>query len=371
MQRSHALRLIDQLRTSGSSSAPAFELATDRYRSQAWFEREAPLRALPRIATVASAVAPGGCLPLAGGVLLVRDQAGALRAFANACRHRGTRLVASACAAKALVCPYHGWTYDLAGRLIHVPHAEVFDGKDAGRDLRALPVVERDGLVWLAARPATEQTPEDALAALVAEVDELLAPLATDLDALGAQDLVVFRSSVTPRRCNWNFLVEAFLDGYHLRTLHRDSIYRFFLDAASIAEPAGPHIRAITARRALHTSPADAEPRAVVTPSLFVFPATTIVEHPDFLSILTAHARGPEQTEFEHVMLVPAARVTEVEHWDKSWDLIEGEVFQREDQWVCEEMQHGLDAGTETLLFGGLEHGVRWFHDAIAARLTP
>src|SRR4051812_41229747 len=119
MQRSHALRLVEQLRTSGSSGAPAFELAADRYHSEAWFEREAALRALPRIVTTSSALALGACVPLTGGVLLVRDHDGTLRAFANACRHRGTRLVAEACAAKALVCPYHGWTYDLAGTLIH------------------------------------------------------------------------------------------------------------------------------------------------------------------------------------------------------------------------------------------------------------
>lgn len=354
MQRSHALRLIDQLRTSGSSTAPAFELDSDRYRSQAWFEREAPLRALPRIATASSAIARGACLPLPGGVLLVRDEEGTLRAFANACRHRGTRLVATPCAAKALVCPYHGWTYDLAGRLIHVPHAEVFDGHANDRGLLSLPVIERDGLVWLGEG-----------------VDALMTPLALDLAALAAGQLVVFRSSLTPRRCNWKFLVEAFLDGYHLRTLHRDSIYRFFLDAASVAEPAGDHIRAITARRALKEAPHDAEPRAVVTPSLFVFPATTIVEHPDFISILTAHPRGPEHTDFEHLMLVPAARAGEIDHWQKSWDLIEGEVFQREDQWVCEEMQHGLDAGAPSLLFGGLEHAVAWFHTAIENRLAP
>ncbi|HET9993739.1 MAG TPA: SRPBCC family protein, partial [Kofleriaceae bacterium] len=266
---------------------------------------------------------------------------------------RGTRLVAEACAAKALVCPYHGWTYDLAGSLIHVPHADVFAGAEAGRDLRALPVAEHDGFVWLGR----------AAGALIGE-------LAPDLAALGAGELVPFRTSRTRRRCNWKFLVEAFLDGYHLRTLHRASIYRFFLDAASVAEPVGPHIRAITARRALHDSPPGAEPRALVTPSLFVFPATTIVEHPDFLSVLTAHAVGPEHTDFEHLMLVPTARVGEVEHWQKSWDLIEGAVFQREDQWVCEEMQHGLDAGTERLLFGGLEHAVKWFHAAIEARLA-
>ena len=102
MQRSHALRLIDQLRTSGSSSAPPFEVSADRYRSPAWFERERPLFELPRIVTTSSAIAPGSCVPV-GAALLVRDADGTLRAFANACRHRGTRLVAEACTAKALV----------------------------------------------------------------------------------------------------------------------------------------------------------------------------------------------------------------------------------------------------------------------------
>lgn len=351
MQRSHALRLIDQLRTAGSSSAPPFELSADRYRSQAWFEHERPLFELPRIVTTSSAIAPGSCLPM-GTTLLVRDAGGTLRAFANACRHRGTRLASEACAAKAVVCPYHGWTYDLTGALIHVPHAETFAGSEAGRNLRALPVAEHHGFVWLG---------RDAAA--------LIGDLAPDLAALGADRLVPFKTSRTRRRCNWKFLVEAFLDGYHLRTLHRDSIYRFFLDAASVAEQVGPHIRAITARRALRDGVAESDPRALVTPSLFVFPATTIVEHPDFLSILTAHAVDAEHTDFEHLMLVPADRIAEHEHWTKSWDLIEGMVFQAEDQWVCEEMQHGLDTGTESLLFGGLEHGVKWFHAAIAERL--
>ncbi len=353
MQVDHARRLIDRLQVEGPLVAEPFELDADRYRAPRWYERERPLLELPRIVTTSSSIAPGACLPI-GSALLVRDPGGTLRAFVNACRHRGTRLVAAPCATKAFVCPYHGWTYGLDGALRHVPHAEAFDGAEAHRDLRPLPVAERHGLVWLGA-----STP-DAAAAYSGALDG-------DLAALDANRLVVFRSSRTPRHCNWKFLVEAFLDGYHIRTLHRDSIYRFFLDAASLAEPVGPHIRAVTARRALRDAASDAAPRELVTPSLFVFPATTIVEHPDFVSVLIAHARGPEHTEFEHLMLIPEDRADEVEHWQKSWELIEGTVFQREDQWVCEEMQRGLEAGTEVLLFGRLEHAVRWFHDAIGS----
>jgi phenylpropionate dioxygenase-like ring-hydroxylating dioxygenase large terminal subunit len=296
---------------------------------------------------VSSAIARGACVPV-GSVLLVRGGEGVLRAFANACRHRGTRLVAEACAAKALVCPYHGWTYSLAGELLHVPHAKVFGGAAEGRNLRAVPVAEYAGFVWLGGDPRPH-----------------LGELAADVAALGAEELAVYRASRTARRCNWKFLVEAFLDGYQLRTLHKGSIYRFFLDTASVAERVGPHIRAVTARRALA---AEIEPRLAATPSLFVFPATTIVEHPDFVSVLTAHGRDAEHTEFEHLMLVSASRAGDTEHWQKSWDLIEGSVFQREDQWVYEEMQHGLDAGTDRLLFGGLEHAVAWFHEALAER---
>jgi hypothetical protein len=65
-------------------------------------------------------------------------------------------------------------------------------------------------------------------------------------------------------------------------------------------------------------------------------------------------------------MVIPAARTGEVEHWDKSWALIDETVFQREDLWVCEQVQRGITAGSTTeLLFGSLEAPVRWFHDAI------
>ncbi|HUJ61326.1 MAG TPA: SRPBCC family protein, partial [Kofleriaceae bacterium] len=110
-------------------------------------------------------------------------------------------------------------------------------------------------------------------------------------------------------------------------------------------------------------------PRLVATPSLLVFPSTTIVEHPDFVSILVAHPRGHDETEFEHVMLVPADRVGDTEHWTRNWKLIDGQVFQAEDQWICEQIHRGIEAGTtDHLLFGGLEHAIAWFHEALAAR---
>ena len=48
---------------------------------------------------------------------------GVLRAFTNSCRHRATRLVDAPCAAKAIVCPYHGWSYSTDGRVATTPGA--------------------------------------------------------------------------------------------------------------------------------------------------------------------------------------------------------------------------------------------------------
>ena len=355
MQAATATRLIDQLRR--ELDAPAthapFRIDADRYRSDAWLARErAALFGGPRIATTSSAVAPGSCHPHDGSVV-VRDADGRLRAFANACRHRATRLVDAPCAAKALVCPYHGWTYDLAGALIHVPHREAFAGVELdGRGLVPRPVEERHGLVWLGAG-----------------VDAYLGELGPDLAALGLAGYVPYRTARITRRCNWKLVIEAFLDGYHIRILHRDSIYRFFLDAASVTEPVGQHIRAITGRRAMREATAG-DPRELATPSFLVFPATILIAHPDFVSIITVRPLAPDLTDYEHLMVIPADRAGELDHWARSWRLIEETVFQNEDLWVCEQAQHGIAAGSDELLFGGLGHAVRWFHDAIDQAVT-
>ncbi|HZZ82240.1 MAG TPA: Rieske (2Fe-2S) protein, partial [Gemmataceae bacterium] len=68
---------------------------------------------------------PGSFLTfeLAGEPILVaRDEKGTLRAFHNACRHRAAQVINEPCGhATKLRCRYHGWTYDLAGKLIGTP----------------------------------------------------------------------------------------------------------------------------------------------------------------------------------------------------------------------------------------------------------
>jgi phenylpropionate dioxygenase-like ring-hydroxylating dioxygenase large terminal subunit len=342
--------LIGRLRAApAGNTASSFTVPVDRYLDPARLERErATVLRAPRIVAASSEILPGACMPIDlpdASALLVRDGDGVLRAFANACRHRGTRLVDAPCAAKAFVCPYHGWTYGMDGALMHVPHAEAFlnIGK---RDLATKPVAERHGLIWFGEGAETYARELDA-----------------DLSALGLADHVLYRRSRVTRRCNWKLVIEAFLDAYHIRVLHRDSVYRFFLDATSVAERVGSHIRAATARRAIREA-GHRDPRLVASPSFMIFPASTIVMHPDYVSVLVVHPLATDLTDWHHMMLVPRARAGETDHWDKSWTLIEETVFQSEDLWVCEQIQKGLGELDE-LLFGSLEEPIAWFHEAV------
>ena len=81
----------------------------------------------PIVAAHSAELPPGSALPfdaLGAPIVLTRAAEGRVRAFYNVCRHRGMALVAAggceparAKPCKALVCPYHAWTYELDGTL--------------------------------------------------------------------------------------------------------------------------------------------------------------------------------------------------------------------------------------------------------------
>ena len=88
-------------------------------------------------------------------VLVTRDRKGEAHAVLNVCRHRGAELVGEGTGkANRLICPYHAWSYDLAGCLTGVYGEETFGGVDKPTmGLVALPVAERAGLVFVSLDP--------------------------------------------------------------------------------------------------------------------------------------------------------------------------------------------------------------------------
>jgi glycine betaine catabolism A len=312
--------------------------------------------------------AQGTCIrhdALGEPLLLVRGEDGP-RCFLNVCRHRGMRVVGEegACQRKALVCPYHGWTYGLDGALVHVPHAEAFpDLRPEAHGLVAVPLESRHGLLWV--RP----TPGEPLA-----LDAFLGPIGEELDAFALADHVLYRRIDTVRRANWKLVIDAFLEAYHIRVLHRDTIYRFFLDARAVSDFVGPHVRSVTARRAAAalagTSPATWDLREDFTFTHFVFPNSVFIFHPDYVSHIAVFPVDVDHVRWVHAMLVPRALADRRAHWDRTLALIEETVFQREDLFAAEGIQEGLRSGAnETVTFGGLEYALRHFHQTIERAL--
>ena len=85
----------------------------------------------------------------AESVIVTRNRAGEVKAFYNACRHRGSRVcLEREGSRRTFTCPYHAWTYDLDGALRSAQHMpEDFDRSQHG--LKPVGVGEFEGLIFL------------------------------------------------------------------------------------------------------------------------------------------------------------------------------------------------------------------------------
>ncbi len=147
-------------------------------------------------------------------ILLVRGEEGVVRAFFNTCRHRGAPVVRGTCGtARMLVCQYHSWGYNLCGELVRVPDERDFVGLQ--RSERGLPNVrcERWG-GWYFVNFDHDAMP----------LTEWLDPLPDVLAELAAAPLRVIDTKSVSIRCNWKILAEGFLEVYHARTIHPQTV---------------------------------------------------------------------------------------------------------------------------------------------------
>ena len=96
-------------------------------------------------------------------VIVLRDRDGSIRAYHNACRHRGARLLdGSGACPGPITCPYHGWSYRHDGTLVGVPVRESFPGLDRAEfTLKPVPIEIAFSFVFVAMRgnpPSVAQT---------------------------------------------------------------------------------------------------------------------------------------------------------------------------------------------------------------------
>ena len=144
-------------------------------------------------------------------ILLVRSSATEIKAFHNSCLHRGTKLKPSDTAgySQAISCPFHGWTWDLSGKLQEVPCSWEFQHLDyAANNLPEVQVACWNGFVFI---NIDKNAPT--LEAYLEVLPEHFARWRFD-------DWYIASHARKVLHCNWKVAMEGFMEAYHTPVVH-------------------------------------------------------------------------------------------------------------------------------------------------------
>jgi choline monooxygenase len=291
-------------------------------------------------------------------ILVVRDQDGRLRAFINLCRHRAARV---ACddqgRCSRFRCRYHGWTYDLGGRLLGTPEfggVEDFRKEDQG--LAPLHADTSGPLVFVHLG-----NPAESLASY-------LGPLAAPQTTPGMERLHFAARREYRLACNWKVFVDNYLDGgYHINTIHPGlaglidySQYRTTPDGNTCLQ-SGP----------LHAGGPAGEPTRTGTAYYWwVFPNLMLNVYAETMDINIVLPDGPDRCRVLFDFYFLPGSGPEVERW-REQSMAVADQIQAEDVEICEDVQRGLhSAHYSTGRFCvKREAGGYHFHRLLAERL--
>jgi choline monooxygenase len=143
-------------------------------------------------------------------VLVVRGDDGELRAFQNACRHRGNSLCAgSGSELRELKCGYHGWTWDLSGTLRRVPNRKGF----GSLPMSEFPLIAANVDTW--ERLVFVNLDVDAI-----PLENFLEEVPRDIGWCGLGDFRCYATMTVEVDANWKTIADGFSETYHIQTLH-------------------------------------------------------------------------------------------------------------------------------------------------------
>ena len=146
-------------------------------------------------------------------ILVLRDRDGSLRAMSNVCRHRMSTLLEGRGNTRAIVCPYHAWTYNLDGSLRGAPAMTLNEG--FCKDQIALPQVRCE--IWAGWIMVTLDPDVPPPSQRLAAVSDLIGPFQME------NYVETFREEFH-WATNWKVLAENFMESYHLPVCHAGTI---------------------------------------------------------------------------------------------------------------------------------------------------
>lgn len=267
----------------------------------------------------------------ASSIILLRDKNGTLRAFHNVCRHRAGPVAAGRGNCKVLRCRYHGWVYRLDGSLHTAPEigdVQNFDPAEFGLVPLATETVA--GMIFV--------LPGGGQRSMTPAPRELFSEIRQRVGQFNFSALKFYRRDTYDIRCNWKVYVDNYLEGYHLPQVHpelnkildyRDYSTEVFdgysLQHSDIAQPTA----AYGAGKAFY---------------YFVFPNIMLNILPGRMQTNVVLPLGPDRCRvvfdyyYEDIESGPAqAKIEE--------DLSFGDLVQKQDIDICEQVQKGLRSG--------------------------
>ena len=143
--------------------------------------------------------------------IVLKDKKDEIKAFFNVCRHRGTRICNNQEGkfSNTIQCPYHGWTYDLNGKLVGSPHMEkINDFKKIDYPLFPIQIKEWEGFIFLN------------LSDNPISFNQAFKPIERRFQSWDLQDLSVIDKKTYQVNCNWKLIIQNYCECYHCPMIH-------------------------------------------------------------------------------------------------------------------------------------------------------
>lgn len=215
-------RTLERMRSKSTDlDAAPMRIDPRIYTDPAYFEREsqAIFRETPILAALTMDIPEPGDMTvfdaLGPSILIARDKEGKVNAFLNMCMHRAAKLVTDCRRRTRMTCRFHGWTYDLKGKLIGLPGKEGFESLDReALGLIPVPVAEWKGMIFVRGTPGGAPI----------DVADHLGNFGDELACLELEKARPMRSSRIECDANWKYAYDTYGESYHFATLHPTTI---------------------------------------------------------------------------------------------------------------------------------------------------
>ena len=312
-----------------------------------------PSAALPEQGSYLARMAAGN------PIVVTRDSDGMVRAFINACRHRGMQVAEGSGCAKALSCPYHGWTYGLDGSLKGIPGQSGFPELDRSEHgLKAVAAIERGGIIYVQQE---------------GDIDPRRLTHALDYFA---PNQPLFDQKVLTDSANWKLLYETLMEGYHIKSLHRESFYPFGYDNLNVVETFGPHSRVVYPFQRIEqlreVPPSDRSLTGLVTSVYMLFPNASISVLSKHTNLVILEPVSPTESQWVIYSLIntsPNGKPFDPEDAKRDAAFV-NDSGQEEDRAAAAAIQRTLASGANShLTFGHFEKAIVHFHQRLAEYL--